>query len=102
MPTNLEFLCRFVLIQNRPAFVVDNLCNPISCRRSEIPTDVDFLQLPKFLAAKSVVAYVPLISKSNENMGFVGDISHMDVILLVVSDLPIKLPRFADLLLLFI
>jgi len=98
MPTNIELLCIFVLIRNSPKFPADNSCNPISCRRFGIPVDADFLQPPRFPATKSVVSYVPLISKSNENMGFVGNLTYMDYVLLVVSNPPTKPLIFADLL----
>jgi len=62
------------------------------------PADVDFLQTPIFPTAKLAVIYVPLISKSSENMGFVGNLSYMGVVLLVVSDPPTKPPIFANLL----
>jgi len=98
MPTNLEFLCKSVLILNRPAFLANNSCNPTSYRRSKILADAYFLQPLRFPTAKSAVIYVPLISKSKENMGFVGNLSYMDVVLLVVLDTPTKPPRFTNLL----
>lgn len=96
MPTNLDFLCRFVLIQNSTAFPANSSYDPIPCRHSTIPVDADFLQPPRFPTEKSAVSYVPLISKPNENMDFVGNSSYMDVVLLVVLNPPMKPPRFVD------
>lgn len=100
MPTNLHFLCRFVLIRNRPTFPRDSSCDPIFCRRFRILANAYFLQPPKFPVAKLIVNYIPLVSKSNKDMGFVENLSYMDVVLLVASNFPTKPPRFADLLLL--